>query len=197
MDKRIKLPLFLGSVCLIASAALAGVNALTYPIISQREEDARNRGYLETLNLESGAGLTMSDVQTATGDLAAAGLTGYVYFVNDDDQTLYGAVYNGETSGWEAGIKFQVGIAAGLFTGYNNIANNETSTIGGLFLTSLGDMIEGVPASDETALTDAINAYVSANVAGATANFAGVTRGAMVAALLACGVHYASLEASL
>jgi len=197
MDKRIKLPLFLGTVCLIASAALAAVNAWTYPIISQREEDARNRGYLETLNLESGAGLTMSSLQTAEGELATKGMTGYVFFTNDSDSKLYGAVYNGEVSGWESGIKFQVGIADGLFTGYNNIANNETATIGGTFLTNFSNMIEGVSATDATALSDAINAYISANIAGATANYAEFTRGALVPALLACGSHYASLEATL
>jgi Na+-translocating ferredoxin:NAD+ oxidoreductase RnfG subunit len=194
MRKEIKFPIFLGSVCLIASAALAGVNALTAPVIAQREEEARKSGYLEALGLTSGAGYTMSELQVAEGDLATSGITGYVYFVEDTSNTIFGAVYNGEVSGWESGIKFQIGIADGLFTGYINISNNETPTIGGQFITSLDAMLTGVDAGDSLAINDAINTYITANFAGVTANFAGVTRGGITSALLAAGVHFDTLE---
>ncbi len=193
MDKTLKLPLFLGAVCLIASAALAGVNALTAPIISQYEEDARNRGYLQALGLESSAGYTMSEVIAAEGDLLDGGITGYVYFIDDADDSLFGAVYNGEVIGWESGIKFQVGISDGKFTGYNNISNNETPSIGGSFIASLDEMIAGVASHDETALNDAISAYIASDLKAAP-TFAGVTRGGLVSALLAAGVHYDTLE---
>jgi len=197
MDKSIKLPIFLGSVCLIASAALAGVNAITAPIIQAREEAARMSGYLSVLGLESGEGYTMSDVLLADGDLATKGVVDYVYFLDDTDESLFGAVYNATVSGWEPNIKFQVGISDGKFTGYNSISHNETASIGGVFIASLSDMISGVACNDTTALNDAINAYISANIAGATANYSGVTRNGISRALLAAGVHYLTLEANL
>jgi Na+-translocating ferredoxin:NAD+ oxidoreductase RnfG subunit len=197
MDKSIKLPIFLGSVCLIASAALAGVNAITAPIISAREEAARMSGYLSVLGLESGEGYTMSDVLTSEGDLASKGITDYVYFLDNDDDSLFGAVYNATVSGWEPNIKFQVGISDGKFSGYNSISHNETASIGGVFISNLSDMIEGVACDDADALNDAINAYISGNIAGATANYSGVTRNGITRALIEAGAHYLTLEASL
>lgn len=194
MNKTLKLPLFLGAVCLIASAALAGVNALTAPIIAQYEEDARNRGYLEALGLDSSAGYTLSELIVSEGDLAAAGITGYVYFIDDSDDSLFGAVYNGEVNGYVSAIKFQVGISDGKFTGYNDISNIETPDIGGIFIDSLSEMIAGVSVSDETALNDAIDAYIAGNIAGVSSGFSGKTRKAIVPALLAAGVHYETLE---
>ncbi len=194
MDKSIKLPLFLGAVCLIASAALAGINAWTAPIIAQNEADARNRGYLEVLGLESSTGYILSDLIVAEGTLASKGITSYITFTSEADDTLYAIVYNGEVSGWEVGIKFQVGISDGKFTGYNNLPNNETPSIGGAFLGMLDAMISNV-ACDSTSLNTAINAYIQTNVVGATANFAGVTRNAVTSALIEAGSHYLAVEA--
>lgn len=192
MDKSIKLPLFLGTVCLVASAALAGVNALTAPIIEAREEAARMAGYLTVLGLDSGDGYTMSDVITAEGDLADSGITDYVYFLDNADDSLFGAVYNGEVSGYDSGIKFQVGISDGKYAGYNNIANNETSGYGKVLLTNLNDIISGIDIGDQTALDDALGAYLSANSLAAT-----FTRNGISAPLVAAGVHYTTLEDTL
>ena len=197
MDKTLKLPIFLGSVCLIASAALAGVNAITAPIILARQEAARMSGYLSVLGLTSGDGYTMSEVITAEGELKTRGVDDYVYFIDNSDDSLFGAVYNATVSGWEPNIKFQVGISDGKFRGYNSISHSETASIGGVYIANLNSMIQGVACDNQTALNDAINAYISANIAGATANYSGVTRNAISRALIAAGSHYLTLEASL
>lgn len=180
-QKTIHLTVFLGGVCLMATAALASVNALTAPIIAQREEDARQAGYLALLQLSSTSGFDIDQSEGITPSLSAVGVTKMTIFYEENTTTVFGVIYDVSTSGWEAGLNFQVGFKDGNYAGFNDVSNGETPNIGRVLIQQLNPLLSGLSASDVSVVNDAINAYLTSNTLSLT--FANVTRSAIVNAL--------------
>ncbi|MDI9503561.1 MAG: FMN-binding protein [Bacillota bacterium] len=173
------LPLFLGAVCLISSAALIGVNALTAPRIAAVELEKQNKGYMELLGLDSLMGVNKVE-EVPTGACAEAGAKARVSFVKDG--TNLGVVYDVTVGGYGGEIKFQVGFKDRKYTGFLVVSHIETPTDGGVLLAGINDQIKGLAADDELpiSLTD---------YAGAT-----ITRNPVVKALKACAADYLTME---
>ena len=192
MKNTIKLPLFLGAVCLISTIALATVNAITAPIIFQQGEDARNAGYYEVLGVDGG--LTKQATVTATGALLTAGIDEYVTFLNSTDQTIFGVVFNGSVGGFGSDpIVFQVGFKAGLYSGYKNISNSETPSHGATMLLALNEILTGLSATSNLATIN--NAIVAQRSALGLSSSVAVTRSNLTPALVAAATEYLSLTA--
>lgn len=186
--KTIHLMTFLGSVCLIATAALASVNALTAPIIAQREEDTRQAGYLALLDLSSGAGYDMDQTAWVVTNLSAVGVTKITIFYEANSENVFGIIYDISTSGWEAGLNFQVGFKDGLYSGFNNVSNGETPNIGRVLIDDLNGIVVGIEAGNIALVNDAVNAYLTSKTLSLT--FAVVTRNAIVDALERVALDY-------
>jgi Na+-translocating ferredoxin:NAD+ oxidoreductase RnfG subunit len=181
MNKTTHLTLFLGTVTFICTLALALVNAVTLPIIAQREADLKNQGYLSVLNLQSTSGYTIEKITDLEPALQTGGVVAITVFINELTSEPYGYVYDVSKSGWEPDMKFQVGIVDGLFSGFNNITNNETPNIGRVFLEAMDDVIKGLSATDSQLVINAIQAYLLRESLGAS--FANVTRNSVIGVL--------------
>ena len=197
MNKFVKLPIFLATVALIAGATLATVNYFTLPIITRREQMALDAGYLNLLEIDESKFLTLNRVPqsgtiVAEAALSEKGIIDYVMYENKSDDSLFGIVYNGSVFGHNRNpsnpIVFQVGFRDGIFAGYNNVSNQETSTYGGVYLDDLDDVITGIAADDETAFLTALNQYKADNSLSVTN-----TERNLVPALWAAASHYMSL----
>lgn len=191
MNKSIKLPLFLSLTCLIAGATLAIVNEITSPIILRREMEVKAAGYLSVLDLTSADGYYFTDPIASTGDLKSKGIETYVkVLVGDENGALFGLVYDVSTSGFDSGLKFQVGVKEGFFSGYNNIANSETPGYGKDLIEGVGGrvaintFIKGLSATDPNAITAK---FADPNISGVT-----MTGNAISSALVAISTHYNS-----
>lgn len=132
MNKMIKLPLFLAAVCIISTGLLATVDAITAPIISQHETEAKNAGYLKMLGLSNLDGKNIATVVlTATDALSAKGLTAKTTVTLKSDSSIFGVVYDGSVSGYGSDpIVFQVGFVGGYYSGFNCISQSETASVG-------------------------------------------------------------------
>jgi Na+-translocating ferredoxin:NAD+ oxidoreductase RnfG subunit len=186
--KTIHLMTFLGGVCLIATAALASVNALTAPIIAQREEDTRQAGYLALLDLTSGAGYDIDQSAMITTNLSGVGVTKITIFYEADTDDIFGIIYDVSTTGWQPNLNFQVGFKNGLYSGFNNVSNGETPNIGGVLIQDLNDILVGIQAGNIAFVNDAVSAYLTSNSLSLT--FAFVTRNVIVSALERTALDY-------
>lgn len=186
--KTLHLMSFLGGVCLLATAALASVNALTAPIIAQREEDARQAGYLALLNLSSGAGYDIDQSENVSTQLNQVGVTKITIFYEADTTTVFGVIYDVSTTGWESGLNFQVGFKDGTYAGFNNVSNGETPNIGRILINDLSDILTGIEAGNIALVNDAVNAYLTSKTLNLT--FANVTRNVIVNALERTALDY-------
>lgn len=188
MNKSLHLTLFLGGICLASTLALATVNAITAPIISQREEDMRNAGYLALLDLSSTTGYSIETATDLTTALTDVGTEKVTLFIDDDTSDIFGIIYDVSTTGWEPNLNFQVAFKSGQYAGFNNVSNGETPSIGRKLLESLDDILTGLNANDIALVDDAITASLIADNASPT--FAGTTRNAVVDSLTAIAADY-------
>ena len=102
-------------------------------------------------------------------------------FYEANTTTVFGIIYDVSTSGWEAGLNFQVGFKDGNYAGFNDVSNGETPNIGRVLIQNLNPLLSGLSAGDVSVVNDAINAYLTSNTLSLT--FANVTRSAIVNAL--------------
>lgn len=188
MNKSLHLTLFLGGICLASTLALATVNAITAPIISQREEDTRNAGYLALLDLSSTTGYTLETITDLPVELTEVGTEKVTVFLDSETSALFGIIYDVSTTGWEPNLNFQVAFKNGAYAGFNNVSNGETPSIGRKLLERLDDILTGLNANDIALVQDAITASFIADSASPT--FAGTTRSAVVASLTAIAADY-------
>jgi|LakMenE01Jun11ns_1017448.scaffolds.fasta_scaffold9792469_2 Na+-translocating ferredoxin:NAD+ oxidoreductase RnfG subunit len=192
--KTIHLTTFLGGICLLATAALASVNAWTAPIIAQREEDTRQAGYLALLDLESSSGYNIDQTEAISSSLSTVGVTKMTIFYEENTVNVFGLIYDVSTTGWEAGLNFQVGFKAGLYSGFNNVSNGETPNIGRIFINDFDAILTGLSADDISVVNDAVNAYLTSRTLSLT--FANVTREVIVDALEVMAQDYLGRIAS-
>ena len=174
MNKLVKLPLFLGICGAACAGVLAGVNAITAPIIEQAKIDAANASYIELFK-DFGVTSDHIDVQEAT--LAEAGCTTKAIIVND---SVKGVAYTCSVKGYTGpgSINFQIGFANGKYHGYVDLGNTESKT--GI-IPLINNTIKGIDANE--ALMS--NAKYQAAYAGTT-----VSAKAIAAAVEVCRADY-------
>lgn len=138
LNKMVMLPLFLGAVTLASAGILGGVHALTNPVITQRNLKAENEGLYKVLDIEAA-----DDVQVAEdiSHLSAGNVKRKTtLYLNGE---VVGVVYYVETSGWEGGLNFQLGLKDNVYAGFNVISENETTGYGKDLLRTIDAQIKG------------------------------------------------------
>lgn len=88
-----------------------------------------------------------------------------------------GIIYTAEITGYNPGLKFEVGLKDTVFAGFSVVNSDETAAIGGRFLDKVDGLIKGKPASDAL--------FVASDYTGAT-----YTAEPLKAALESIGQHY-------
>ena len=163
MKSSLKTVLVLTVICLIASAALAGVNYITAPVIAANDAAAANSALLEVM--PEGGSFT---------ELSLDGLTLPASVTNVYEAANGGYVFRVVTSGYSSGLTVMCGIdPSGVITGAVCLASQETlgyeKTYGESFAGLSGsevdtvDSIGGATRTSEgykTALRDAYNASI-------------------------------------
>lgn len=174
MNKLVKLPLFLGICGAACAGVLAGVNAVTAPIIEQAKIDAANAAYIELFKDFS---VTSDHITTEDVSLSEAGCTVRAIVVNDN---VKGIAYTCSVKGYAGpgSINFQIGFANGKYHGYVDLGNTESKT--GI-IPLMNATIKGIDANE--ALMS--NAKFQAAYAGTT-----VSATAIAAAVEVCRTDY-------
>lgn len=145
MKKSIKLPLFLGSVALICSAALAIVNEITEPVVEQNEIKAANEGYLALFGLDSFEGYKIATPEP-TSELSAKGVK-KVFELHESNDSLFGVAYDFNVRGYGGELIFQIAFKDSKYLGLNVVSSSETPSFGGEYLEALGTYLKGKDAS--------------------------------------------------
>lgn len=175
MNKLVKLPLFLGICGAACAGILAGVNALTAPIIEQAKIDAANAAYIETYKE---FGVTSDHIKIEEVEIYAANCTTRAVIVNDK---VKGVAYTCSAKGYGGTISFQVAFANGKYLGYTDLGNSETPSYGGVVIGKMSSLINGIDAN-ESLLNN--SGYASA-IAGQS-----ITGKAIANAVDACRTDY-------
>lgn len=175
MNKLVKLPLFLGICGAACAGILAGVNALTAPIIEQAKIDAANAAYIETYKE---FGVTSDHIKIEEVEIYAANCTTRAVIVNDN---VKGVAYTCSAKGYGGTISFQVAFANGKYLGYTDLGNSETPSYGGVVIGKMSSLINGIDAN-ESLLNN--SGYASA-IAGQS-----ITGKAIANAVDACRTDY-------
>ncbi|MGI6713472.1 MAG: hypothetical protein ACOX3K_00140 [Bacilli bacterium] len=138
MKKTLKLPVFLGAVCLVCTAALATVNHLTKERITANENAKKNEGYLKVLQLTDVGSKVLPEAPEAltSGNAFEAGFVTF-YQVKNSDDSIYGIAYDGVVTGYAGEIKFQVGFVGNNYSGFRVITSTETAGYGADYLAGL------------------------------------------------------------
>lgn len=155
MNKLLKLPIFLGVVGGLCAAILAGIDAITSPIITKNDETKIAENYKSIFtNIAEYQDVTIDDITTISSndgtnfsdELYNGGCTGMCLV-----EKYQGAVYSFEVTGFAGKFKFQVGFAEGKYIGYADISNSESnqgaSLIAGLKKPGKESSIYGIDAS--------------------------------------------------
>lgn len=122
----------------------------TQPMIDTRV----NQQLLTLLNIESIQGLTIEAKEEATPSLQEAGIVRFQKVL--EGTTLVGMVYEIETSGYNSGLHFQVGIKEGNFQLISIQSSNETIGYGSRLINALPTLLEGLPIEDEGFITSTL-----------------------------------------
>ena len=178
MNVTFKNALFIGLLATISVGSLAGMHAVTQPLISQRQDDERNEAYLDLLQLESTAGFTLQILPELPVNLSTQGVSELVLLHDENSDELLGAVYALEASGWGGTIAFQIGMKANVYSGFALISQSETRGIGDVLLQAMTEVVLGLDVGDIDIVNGAINAYLIQQNLGST--FSNVTRNAVV-----------------
>lgn len=175
MNKLVKLPLFLGICGAACAGVLAGVNALTAPIIEQAKIDAANAAYIETYKE---FGVTSDHITIEEVEIYAANCTTRAVIVNDK---VKGVAYTCSAKGYGGTISFQVAFANGQYLGYTDLGNSETPSYGGVVIGKMTSLIKGIDANESLL-----------NNSGYTGAISGqsITGKAIANAVEACRVDY-------
>jgi Na+-translocating ferredoxin:NAD+ oxidoreductase RnfG subunit len=175
--KKKSLPSFL-VLSLIATMSLASlfvIHSITDPVIKNRE----NQTLLTLLDLTTFGSLTINDIETTDGPLRTSGVVRLQ--VIKDGTTTVGVVYDIETSGYNAGIQFRVGIRQSAFQNTIVISHSETPSYGGILLNNLPNLLK------QLSITDA--GVITATLAGASTGVT-LTRLGILSAVLAAAGDY-------
>lgn len=147
LNKMISLPLFLGVVTLLSAGILGGVHALTNPIIEQRNIKLENEGLFKVLDIENADEIVVAaDVSHLSAGNVKRKTTLYL------SGNVVGVVYYIETTGYESGLNFQLGLKDNIYAGFNIISESETKDYGHLLLPTINDQIKGKSIDSPLAL---------------------------------------------
>ena len=145
MNKMLKLPLFLGVCGTVCAGLLAGVYALTNPIVQKAKAEKANAAYI---SMYSEFGVVGTDVTTEEVDnIAGCSLRAIIVNAN-----VKGIAYTCQASGYGGTISFQIAFANGKYLAYTDLGNSETNGYGKVVIAGMTDTIAGVDAS--TSLED-------------------------------------------
>ncbi len=159
----VTLPLFLGVVALISAGILGGVHALTNPIITQRNIKLENEGLYKVLDIENADEVVVAeDISHLSAGKVKKKTSLYL------NGALVGVVYYVETTGYNAGLNFQLGLKDNVYAGFNIISESETPDYGGAFLKTINEQIKGKSIDAELVLdyTDGLSAGQTAGTTG-------------------------------
>ncbi len=124
MNKFIKLPLFLGGVCLFFGTALAAVYNVCNPIIQQNELEKKNAAYKNLY-----ANVDVSSIKELEYDFSSADYKNIRGVVEVPHDNLSSYVYSLETDNPQSGnVSFMMGIQkdTGKIDSYAIISNNNS-----------------------------------------------------------------------
>ncbi len=144
MNKLIKLPIFLGVCGAACAGILAGVNAVTAPIIEKAKAEKANAAYIE---LYKDFNVTGTDVVTEdvdNDDLLKAGCSVKAIIIND---YVKGVTYTCSVTGYGGKIEFQVAFANGKYLGYTDLGNSETNGYGKSVIEQMNGLIKDLDGS--------------------------------------------------
>lgn len=177
MNKLLKLPLFLGIAAAACGGVLAGVNALTSPIIIANQEKAENQAFYDTF-AEFGSDLVIDKTLEVNDTLKKAGVTSKASVTAEGlSAIVYSCTVKGAATAGGNPLSFQVSFANGKYYGYTTTASSETAGYGDKTFDYLSSTLPGLDAS--TALS------TPSNVAGATQTWNSVS-----AAITVCAADY-------
>ena len=124
MNKFIKLPLFLGGVCLFFGTALAAVYNVCQPVIEHNEMVKRNEAYQVLYD-----GVQVDGIKEVTYDFASNGYTNITGLVEVPHGSASSYVYSLTTDNPQSGtVSFMLGIdkTSGKIDSYSMITNNNS-----------------------------------------------------------------------
>jgi Na+-translocating ferredoxin:NAD+ oxidoreductase RnfG subunit len=175
--KKKSLPSFL-VLTLIATMSFASlflIHTITDPVIKNRE----NETLLTLLDLSTFGSLTINDIETTDGNLKTSGVVRLQ--VIKDGTTTVGVVYDIETTGYNAGVHFRIGIRNSVFQHTIVISHSETPAYGGILLNNLPTLLK------QLSITDA--GVITATLVGASTGVT-LTRLGILNAVLAAASDY-------
>jgi len=146
MNKMIKLPLFLGICGAACGGLLAGVYAITNPILEANAAKAAAESYV---SMYKAYGVTSADVVVEDSVALSESLFNAGCESRAIVEKANGVAYTCKVSGYAGTISFQVAFAEGNYIGYTNLANNETGSYGGALITKIASAFAGKPSADK------------------------------------------------
>ena len=147
MNKLLKLPLFLGIAGAACGGVLAGVNALTAPVIAENAEKAANQAYYDTF-AEFGAELDIDKTLTINDTLKDAGVkTKASVKAEGLEGIVYSCTVTGAATAGGNDLSFQVAFANGNYYGYTTISQKESAGYGEKTFDYLTNYLPGLDAS--------------------------------------------------
>jgi hypothetical protein len=167
--------LVLSLIATMSFASLFVIHTITDPVIKNRE----NQTLLTLLDLTTFGALTIQDVETTEGSLRTSGVVRLQ--VIKDGTTTVGVVYDIETTGYNAGINFRIGIRNSAFQNTIVISHSETPSYCGVLLNNLPTLLK------QLSITDA--GVITATLAGASTGVT-LTRIGILNAILAAAGDY-------
>ena len=162
MNKLLKLPLFLGICGAACAGVLAGVNALTSPIIEQAKIDAANAAYIK---LFAEFNVTSDHIEAKDYSLPEAGCATRAIIQND---SVKGIAYTCSVKGYTGpgSINFQIGFANGKYHGYVDLGNTESKE--GI-IPKISSVIKGIDATETLMNNASYQAAYTGTTVSATA----------------------------
>ncbi|MCI5745662.1 MAG: hypothetical protein MR270_05205 [Erysipelotrichaceae bacterium] len=152
MNKLVKLPLFLGICGAACAGILAGVYALTSPIVEANKAKAEAEAYLKIFNKYNvlNTEITVEKTMMLEDDTLYNSGCESVATV----QRILGRAYTCKATGYGGEFSFQVAFADGKYLGYTDLGNNETSGFGKDLIAKIDNLISNKDVNN------AVNDYV-------------------------------------
>ncbi len=141
MNKLVKLPIFLGICGAACAGILAGVHAITAPIVEKAKLAKANAAYIEMYKDFNVTGTDVTTEEVENDDLLKAGCSVRAVIVNDK---VKGITYTCSVTGYGGKIDFQVAFANGKYLAYTDLANSETDGYGKNVIGSMNELINNV-----------------------------------------------------
>lgn len=142
--------LLLGLTSVLSFSVLFVTHLITEPILINRA----NQADLTLLNLDSFGGYDIGELQTATGDLSAAGVQSFKTFTQNNE--VVAVTYQVTTSGYAQGLSFRVGIREGLIQVLTVDQHSETVGYGANVINQVTTALALQPIADTNGWTAAL-----------------------------------------